>query len=66
MAYDVEICLGDHILERGDTLENDMVQGRLYGKKGAPLIVIPGGISASRFIADDRPLGPQTGDCWWV
>ena len=42
MAYDVEICLGDHVLERGDTLENDMVKGRLYGKKGAPVIVIPG------------------------
>ncbi|MBL4871669.1 MAG: homoserine O-succinyltransferase [Robiginitomaculum sp.] len=65
MAYDVEICLGDHVLERGDTLENDMVQGRLYGKAGAPVIVIPGGISASRFIADERPSGAQTGDNWW-
>lgn len=65
VAYDVEICLGDHVLERGDTLEADMVTGRIYGKAGAPVIVIPGGISASRFIADEPKTGPQTGSNWW-
>lgn len=65
MAYDVEVLLGDHVLERGDMLESDMVTGRLYGKAGAPVIVIPGGISASRFIADEPETGPQTGSNWW-
>ncbi len=65
MAYDVELFLGDHVLERGDVLEADMVVGRLYGKAGSPVIVIPGGISASRFIADEPESGPQTGSCWW-
>lgn len=65
VAYDVEICLGDHVLERGGTLEADRVTGRLYGKEGAPVIVIPGGISASRFVADEPETGPQTGSNWW-
>lgn len=65
MAHDVDINLGDHTLQHGDVLKNDLVQGRLYGRKGAPVIVIPGGISASRFICDQPPSGPQVGSCWW-
>ncbi|PHR92282.1 MAG: alpha/beta hydrolase [Robiginitomaculum sp.] len=65
MARDVEVFLGDHVLEHGDTLEADLVCGRLYGKAGAPVIVIPGGISASRFIADEPETGPQVGSNWW-
>ena len=65
MAYDVEIHLGDHVLERGDVLKDDLVKGRIYGKENAPLIILPGGISASRFIADHPKSGPQTGSNWW-
>ncbi|PHR61020.1 MAG: alpha/beta hydrolase [Robiginitomaculum sp.] len=65
MARDVELLLGDHVLEHGDMLEADLVQGRLYGKEGAPVILIPGGISASRFICDEPETGPQVGSNWW-
>ena len=62
MARDIEVHLGDNILESGDCLEDDIVLGRLYGKPGAPLIVIPGGISASRFLADNK----ENGHGWWT
>ena len=65
MARDVEVFLGNHVLQHGDTLCADLVQGRLYGKAGAPIIVIPGGISASRFIADHPQSGPSVGSGWW-
>ncbi len=64
MARDVEVNLGAHILECGDVLEGDLVQGRLYGPKHAPLIVIPGGISASRFVADGVDSQDGSGG-WW-
>jgi len=62
MARDIEVHLGDNVLENGDCLEDDIVLGRLYGKEGAPLIVIPGGISASRFLADNK----ENGHGWWT
>lgn len=62
MARDIEVSLGDTVLEHGDRLEGDIVQGRLYGKPGAPLIVIPGGISASRYLADNK----ENGHGWWT
>lgn len=65
MARDVELFLGDYVLEHGDVLAADSVQGRLYGKSGAPVIVIPGGISASRFVADEPESGAQVGSNWW-
>lgn len=62
-----DICapLGDFTLEHGDILRGDMVMARRYGRAGGPLIIIPGGISASRFVADlpDGPAG--VGDNWW-
>jgi len=64
MARDVEAYLGDHVLEHGDMLENDCVQGRLYGPKDAPIIVVPGGISASRFVADGVD-GKDGSGGWW-
>ncbi|MBL4854499.1 MAG: homoserine O-succinyltransferase [Robiginitomaculum sp.] len=64
MARDVEINLGDHVLEHGDVLEDDCVQGRLYGPKNAPIIVVPGGISASRFVADGVD-GKDGSGGWW-
>jgi homoserine O-acetyltransferase len=62
MARDIEVQLGDNVLENGDCLKDDVVLGRLYGKPGAPLIVIPGGISASRFVADNK----ENGHGWWM
>jgi homoserine O-acetyltransferase len=64
MACHVEVKLGDHVLEHGDVLKNDCVKGRVYGRKGGPVIVIPGGISASRFIADGSD-GKDGSAGWW-
>ncbi|MEE9272775.1 MAG: homoserine O-succinyltransferase [Robiginitomaculum sp.] len=61
-GIDINVKLGTHILERGDVMKGDVVTGRLYGKSGAPLIVIPGGISATRFIADGQGVGQN----WWT
>lgn len=61
MARDIFSAIGDLALERGDVLKHDKVSGRLYGSDGAPLIVVMGGISASRFVAD----GESGGRGWW-
>lgn len=61
---DVEISLGDFALEHGGVLKDDIVQGRLYGREGAPLVVVPGGISASRFVADGVD-GKDGSGGWW-
>ena len=61
MAQDVIFQAGDTALERGCVLEGDQISGRLYGPDGAPVIVVMGGISASRFVADD-PLRKRG---WW-
>ncbi|MGB3456355.1 MAG: hypothetical protein WBA35_08350, partial [Litorimonas sp.] len=60
-ARDIETELGDWTLERGCTLQDDRVRGRLYGEDGAPLVVVLGGISATRHVAD----GPPKGAGWW-
>lgn len=61
MAQDIRLSVGDTLLERGDVLKGDNIMGRVYGPKGAPIIVVMGGISASRFVADDG----QGGRGWW-
>jgi len=65
---DVNVDLGDFALEHGGVLKADVVQGRLYGPKanmsGAPLVVVPGGISASRFVADGVD-GKDGSGGWW-
>lgn len=65
MARDIIFEAGDTSLERGCVLRNDHIKGRLYGSdhatENAPLIVVMGGISASRFVADDG----QGGQGWW-
>ncbi|MEM9599853.1 MAG: homoserine O-succinyltransferase [Pseudomonadota bacterium] len=58
---DIETELGDWTLERGCQMNGDVVRGRLYGPDGAPLIVVLGGISATRFVADSEPSGRG----WW-
>jgi len=61
MAQDVDVFLDHPALQGGDTLRGDHIRARLYGKKDAPLIIVLGGISATRFIADEagQPAG------WW-
>lgn len=61
MPKDIQVKRGDITLERGCVLKNDTVLGRLYGKDGAPLIVVLGGISATRFVADGGHLNRG----WW-
>ena len=61
MAHDIHADLGDLTLERGDVLKNDRVMGRVYGPDDAPLIIVMGGISASRHVADDG----EGGRGWW-
>lgn len=61
MAQDIIFEAGDTLLERGCVLQGDRVSGRFYGPDNAPVIVVMGGISASRFVADDG----QGGLGWW-
>jgi len=61
MARDILVDLGDTALERGETLHADVAHARLYGKDGAPIIVVLGGISATRFVAD----GGRNNRGWW-
>ena len=61
MARDIAVDLGDTKLERGEILRADTAHARLYGKDGAPIIAVLGGISATRFVAD----GGRHGRGWW-
>ena len=61
MPRDIRVKLGDNTLQRGCVIENDEVLGRLYGNENGPTIVIMGGISASRFVAD----GGRLDRGWW-
>lgn len=65
MAQDISVALGDFKLERGGVLKGDTVYGRVYGPKNTPhdtpIIVVLGGISATRFVADSPFAKPG----WW-
>ena len=66
MPRDIKTELGDNTLERGSVLKDDIVRGRIYGEPGNPFIVVMGGISASRFIADAQVTTPRNnGRGWW-
>ncbi|MGJ8558857.1 MAG: homoserine O-succinyltransferase MetX [Litorimonas sp.] len=58
---DIETNLGDWTLERGCEMRSDVVHGRLYGTDDAPLVIVLGGISATRHVADD-PIKKRG---WW-
>lgn len=60
-GHDIDTDLGDWTLERGCEMRGDVVRGRLYGPEGAPLVIVLGGISATRHVADD-PVRPRG---WW-
>ena len=61
---DLHTDLGDLRLERGCTLEGDTVRARLYGDSG-PLVVVLGGISADRFVADNPGKAGRHAHGWW-
>ena len=61
MAKDITLERGTVSLERGCQMSNDKVQGRLYGNPNGPLLIVIGGISATRFIAD----GGRLNRGWW-
>lgn len=61
MAQDIELNRGTVSLERGCDIPNDVVRGRLYGNPNGPLLIVLGGISASRFVAD----GGRLNRGWW-
>lgn len=66
MARDIEVRLGDTALERRCILKDDVVMGRLYGPKDAPVIVVLGGISSTRFVADaQEATARNSGRGWW-
>ena len=61
MARDIQTDLGTHALERGCELSSDVVRARLYGPDEGPLVVVMGGISGDRFVAD----GGKRDFGWW-
>lgn len=61
MPRDIDVNQGNIALERNCQLKGDIVKGRLYGPEGAPIIVVLGGISANRFVAD----GGRLNRGWW-
>lgn len=60
-GIDISVQRGDVTLERGCELLDDCVMGRSYGPTNAPVIIILGGISATRFVAD----GGRLNRGWW-
>ena len=58
---DIEIKCGDSPLERGGVLKDDIIRGRRVGNPDGKTIMILGGISADRFVAD----GGRYGRGWW-
>lgn len=61
MAKNIILERGPVSLERGCNIKNDTVHGRLYGNPDGPLIIVLGGISATRFVAD----GGRLNRGWW-
>lgn len=65
MAKDISVSIGDFKPERGGVIKNDVVKGRVYGPDYGPVVVVMGGISAGRFVAD-HPDGVESGKRgWW-
>lgn len=51
----------DFRLESGETLAEPIIQARLHGRPGAPLVVVAGGISSGRFVHRTETDGLG----WW-
>jgi len=54
---DIEIKCGDTPLERGGVLKDDIIRGRQLGNPNGKTIMILGGISSGRFVADGERYG---------
>lgn len=66
IGHDIEVALGTHTLERGCDIRDDIVRGRVYGNPDGPIIVVLGGISATRFVSDGgRQTAKNAGRGWW-
>ena len=66
LGHDIEMKLGTHTLDRGCDLSDDVVHGRVYGNLEGPVIVVLGGISATRFVCDAPPhQKSRQGRGWW-
>lgn len=61
MARDIDFNIGTHTLQRGCDIRDDVVLGRIYGNEDGPAVVVMGGISATRFVAD----GGRLDRGWW-
>jgi len=61
LGHDIKCSLGTHALDRGCDLVGDVVHGRVYGNPDGPIVVVLGGISATRFVAD----GGRQNRGWW-
>lgn len=61
IGRDIDVNLGTYTLERGCDLSEDVVRGRVYGNPDGPVIVVLGGISATRFVCD----GGRRDRGWW-
>lgn len=61
MVKDIIVKTGHTELQRGCVLQDDIIMGRAYGPEDAPVIIVLGGISATRFVAD----GGRLGRGWW-
>ena len=59
--HDIEIKVGSTPLERGGSLVDDVIRGRWIGNPDGKTIMVLGGISADRFVAD----GGRYGHGWW-
>ena len=55
LGHDIEAKLGTYKLGRGCELKDDIVRGRVYGNPDGPVIIVMGGISATRFVCDAPP-----------
>ena len=67
LGHDIDVSLGTHILDRGCALKDDIVRGRIYGNPSGPVIVVMGGISATRHVCDAPPhiKKKQQNRGWW-
>ena len=61
IGHDIQAPLGTHQLDHGCELVEDAVRGRVYGNPDGPVIVVMGGISATRFVCDGGKLDRG----WW-
>ena len=59
--HDIEIKVGVTTLERGGELTDDIIRGRWIGNPDGKTIMVLGGISADRFVADKGRYGRG----WW-